>query len=126
MVEKRHKRSRACKHQRQYRSNAQLYPKKIACQRISETIPLNNQFRKSNEAKAPEEKKSAGDSNRARMITDPNDKMKLAVWPAMAAPAPRTAVRRIPSLVSIGLKVPLDWKGFNCLLSISRRQRTAA
>ena len=52
--------------------------------------------------------KSDGVSSRARMTTDPICKAKLPAEPAMAAPAPRTAVRRSPLPVAIGWKVPSD------------------
>src|ERR1700733_3226254 len=60
MIEKRHKRPRACKHQRKYRSNAQFNPKEIAGKRISKSLTLNNQFRKSSKAKAAKEKPKSG------------------------------------------------------------------
>src|ERR1700733_15291222 len=60
MVEKRHKRPRACKQQREYRSNAQFNPKEIAGKRISESLTLNNQFRKPRKAKAAKEKPKSG------------------------------------------------------------------
>ncbi len=48
------------------------------------------------------------------MTTDPSWTTKLAAEPAIATPAPRTAVRRSPVTVAMGWKLPSGWKGFNC------------